>query len=424
MKMVDHITADALRPITDHVTSMDVYRFRAQVEHALKHFSSTYSYEVNGERGYSFLVEKEEKYECRTGIYSTIIPKPQPRPVKPSTEGELEWTLYYADMKSYQIGVSCDVEVLRLLDLKFPGFLTYLNVTTAREAFDCIEEEVRFLPSSNKLYLERLTAVLNREYIPRRNGARIYFNECEADQYWARCIGVAEIDYTLIMVAAHVAFRKEIDCFKMQEIDNKWEEAHIVSGAEIYTVPAVKYKHFKEHYCKYLQVYYQYPNSHAKNKKILDQLQNQMDMFVHNTNTLRDKMLNHADSSYYTTCSPSVCPSNVSALRTTTHNANGANSVVANITAKQIASYDVKGYYNLKLVRDKVHSNPRTGDIKHKVALHKDGDNGSSGATHVVPTSHTTPLDVRDPSAVTTTAFPEQPKKIPKAAIIPGTTSG
>ena len=180
--------------------------------------------------------------------------------------------------------------------------------------------------------MEHLTAMLTREYIPGKNGANIYFKVCKLDQHRARTIGVAEVLDTQIMVAAQIAFRREVNNNRMQEIDDKWEQAH--TKTSIYVSPMTKYTRFKEHYSKNLGKWYL--NTHqTSNKKgqhahitdiltiQIDQLQNNLDMTVHNVNTIattQDKMLTQDETNY----TPSVCPSAMSTTTTSTTNRNSA----------------------------------------------------------------------------------------------------
>ena len=152
--------------------------------------------------------------------------------------------------------------------------------------------------------------MLTWEYIPWKNGAEIYFKACELDQHRATTISVADVPDTQIMVAAQIVFSREVDNNRMQEIDDKREQAH--TNTAIYISPATKYTRFKEHYSKYLGEWYL--NTHlTRNKKgqqayitdsltlQLDQLHNDLDMTVHNVNTIaatQDKMLSQNEVSY------------------------------------------------------------------------------------------------------------------------------
>ena len=116
-----------------------------------------------------------------------------------------------------------------------------------------------------------------------------------AAQHRARTIGVADVPDTQIMVAAQKAFCCQVNNNRMQEIDDKWEQAH--TNTAIYVSPTTKYTRFKEHYSKYLGEWYlnTHQTSNKKRQQVhitdsltlqIDQLQNDLDMTVHNVNTI------------------------------------------------------------------------------------------------------------------------------------------
>ena len=80
--------------------------------------------------------------------------------------------------------------------------------------------------ASNSKYTEQITAMFTQKYIPGQNGAKKYFKACKLDQHKAKTTGVAEVLDTQIMVAAQVVFRREVDNNRMQEINDKQEQAH------------------------------------------------------------------------------------------------------------------------------------------------------------------------------------------------------
>ena len=174
--------------------------------------------------------------------------------------------------------------------------------------------------------------MLTRAYIPGQNGTKIYFKAGKLDQHRARTIGVAEVPDTQIMVATQITFCREVNNDQMQEIKDKWEQTH--TNTAIYISPATKYTRFKEHCGKYLSEWY-LNTHHTNNKKgqqahitdsltlQLDQLQNDLDMTVHNVNTIgttQDKMLIKNENNY----TPSVCLSTMSTSTTSTTNTNSA----------------------------------------------------------------------------------------------------
>ena len=59
--------------------------------------------------------------------------------------------------------------------------------------------------------MEHLTVMLTWEFLPGKNGAKIYFNVCELDQHRARIISVADVPDTQIMVAAQIVFPREVN---------------------------------------------------------------------------------------------------------------------------------------------------------------------------------------------------------------------
>ena len=97
------------------------------------------------------------------------------------------------------------------------------------------------------------------------------------------------------MIVAQIVFCREDDNNWMQEIDDKWEQAH--TNTAIYISPTTKYIRFKEHYSKYLNKWYlnTHQTSNKKGQQIhitdslilqIDRLQNDLDMTVHNVNTI------------------------------------------------------------------------------------------------------------------------------------------
>ena len=140
------------------------------------------------------------------------------------------------------------------MGLKFPGCIRSLkdsilqnlpSTFTARDVFEFIEKKLKTSAASNAKYTEHLTAMLTRKYIPGQNDVKIYFEACELDQHRARTIGVADVPDTQIMVAAQIVFCYEVDNNRMQEIDDKWEQAH--TNTAIYVSPTTKYTRFKEY---------------------------------------------------------------------------------------------------------------------------------------------------------------------------------
>ena len=182
--------------------------------------------------------------------------------------------------------------------------------------------------------MEHLTVMLTREYILGQNCAKIYSKACELDQHRARIIGVAEVLGTQIMVAAQIALWHDVNNNWMQEIDDKWEHTHTKTA--MYVSPATKCIRFKEHCSEYFSEWYlnthQYNNRKGQQAHIsdslstlqLDQLQNNLDMTVHNVNTIattQDRILRQNEANYL----PSVCPS---AMSTSIASTTGANSAV------------------------------------------------------------------------------------------------
>eukprot|EP00532_Pseudo-nitzschia_australis_P008137 CAMPEP_0168177398 /NCGR_PEP_ID=MMETSP0139_2-20121125/8426_1 /TAXON_ID=44445 /ORGANISM="Pseudo-nitzschia australis, Strain 10249 10 AB" /LENGTH=464 /DNA_ID=CAMNT_0008096433 /DNA_START=46 /DNA_END=1440 /DNA_ORIENTATION=- len=321
----EYLTKAQMKPITKDRTSIDISIFREAVGNTLTNITSIYSEEVAEDLGHAYLVDKLHHYRKRREDHNACLPKPQPRPKKPTVMEAYTQKTYLYSLKPYWLSQNLDREARALISKKFPDSLAGLMCpatqclppsVTARAAFDYIEEMTGATAAGNMRHQELLRGLINREYVPGISTAELYFNQCETDQHRINAIGVAVIPDAQIMVGAQLAFRKVIDSTVMQLIDNAWTT---LSTASLYSPPDEVYRQFKVHYCKGLWEYYHNMQGSRGNRKnqayavdalsdTVSQLQNELSLTQDNVCSIantQDQMLAQPES-YTTQYVPSV----------------------------------------------------------------------------------------------------------------------
>jgi hypothetical protein len=141
-----------------------------------------------------------------------------------------------------------------ILEMKFPNCTIGLRdhtgkvpySTTALTILQNISTKVKDDMEDNQLYMEVVTGVLERTYNPGKDGAAIYFQDTEDDQFLIQELGQAKLPYGLLIPKAQEAFHNQHDLKDMTKIANKWKQSIIDNNYQPET--DAYWNAFKGHY--------------------------------------------------------------------------------------------------------------------------------------------------------------------------------
>ena len=253
----DHLGKEYQSPEKSNHNFADAVVFREALGNALEGCQHT-----ERDAGHAYLVDTMKRNRERYGDVNANLPPPAKKVALPTGDASGAWRRYEALKKIYERETHWNAEALQATVRRFPNTMKEqmndygtlpLNYTV-RQALNFIEGKVSDRVKKQKAYIELMSAITAREYVPSAEGPVTYLKRMEHDKH---CIDIlsessnVEFEYSwdtlIINCQTKIRSSGRHNNTYLRLIEDKWE-------ADILNRPVVgRWKRFKQLYIKELQ---------------------------------------------------------------------------------------------------------------------------------------------------------------------------
>jgi hypothetical protein len=236
---------------------LDLIRFKLNLVEALTKCEGA----INLEGGHAYLVLTETEYKQWVSDPQASLPTKPIVPKHPNSEEDMTSAKAYFIKRAetaLALHKAYEKQTKHLLEKKFPNSTIGLRDHTGKVPYSItaiailqnIAAKVKDDMEDNQLYMEIVSGIMEKSYEPGKDGAALYFQDIEDDQFLLQELGQAILPYSLLIPKAQEAFHDQHDLKDMTKIASKWRQL-IVNDS--YLPETTEYwEAFKSHYIQEL----------------------------------------------------------------------------------------------------------------------------------------------------------------------------
>jgi hypothetical protein len=242
-------------------TRLDLIRFKLNLVEALSMCEGA----IGLEGGHAYLVLTEPEYQRWISDPQASLPTKPTVPRHPNTEEEMTSAKAYFIKRAetaLTLHKAYEKQTKHILEEKFPNSTIGLRdhtgkvpySTTALTILQNISTKVKDDIEDNQLYMEVVTGIMEKTYEPSKDGAALYFQDIEDDQFLLQELGQTKLPYSLLIPKAQEAFHSQHDLKDMIKIARKWKQ--LATDNNYHSEANEYWGAFKEHYTQELKLLY------------------------------------------------------------------------------------------------------------------------------------------------------------------------
>jgi hypothetical protein len=145
--------------------------------------------------GHAYMVDTPKRHRERYGDVSAVLPPPAQKVNLPTGDSSGEWRRYDVLKKIYEREVHWNAEALQTTIRRFPAAMkeqkndygTLPLSYTVHQALNFIESKVLDRVKKQKAYIDLMSSITSRVYVPSPEGLVTYLKEMEHDKH---CIDI------------------------------------------------------------------------------------------------------------------------------------------------------------------------------------------------------------------------------------------